>query len=58
MRSSMWHVLCHAAAECVPLLRHKSKAKVGSEVQPRARAVGGSVLANEGDVFEDAEGVQ
>ena len=45
--------------ECVPLLRHKSKAKVGSEVQAWARGgVGvGQVLLSE-ELFDDAEGVQ
>jgi hypothetical protein len=48
----------YAAAECVPLLRHKSKAKVGSEVQSWARASGGNVLASDVELFDDAEGVQ
>ena len=45
--------------ECVPLLRHKSKAKVGSEVQAWAMGgVGvGQVLLSE-ELFDDAEGVQ
>jgi hypothetical protein len=42
----------------VPLLRHKSKAKVGSEVQSWARASGGNVLASDVELFDDAEGVQ
>jgi hypothetical protein len=42
----------------VPLLRHKSKAKVGSEVQAWARATGGKIPANDDEIFEDAEGVQ
>ncbi len=43
--------------ECVPLLRHKSKAKVGSEVQAWARGGVGQVLLSE-ELFDDAEGVQ
>jgi hypothetical protein len=48
----------HSAAECVPLLRHKSKAKVGSEVQSWARGGAGSILGSDGELFDDAEGVQ
>ena len=55
MRFGVWDMTRHAASECVPLLRHKSKAKVGSEVQSRARAIGGGVMASEGGAFEDAD---
>jgi hypothetical protein len=54
-------VICYAQfspiAECVPLLRHKSKAKVGSEVHSWARSSSGSILESE-ELFRDAEGSQ